>query len=112
MFLPSISAEDIQDAKQKTDTFLSNARVIIQEKVHALQDYDPNVVDVILCNLVSSIDDQNKKNVCYKFTLEYQIDICIVVASYAAKEMIEMVNKLHYHNNPIKPWYKLFFQHK
>ena len=102
-----ITEEDLQDAKFKTQQYLHAARERIEEAVCKLQDYDPNVVDEILMNLLCDIDEQNGKKSSFKFTLEYRVDICIVAAGYAAKEMIKMVNKLRIQNSPIQSLNKL-----
>ena len=100
-------SKDVKDASHRTEEYLHNAREKIDEAVCTLQDYDQNVVDDILTNLVTSINKQNEKNKAYKFTPEYHVDICIVVASYAAKEMIKMVKNLRIQNDPIESLNKL-----
>ena len=102
-----VHEKDVQDADFKTQEYLHNARDKIEEAVSTLQDYDPNVVDDILATLVYHINQQNDKNKSYKFTPQYYVDICIVVASYAAKKMIKMVNDLRIENDPIESLNKL-----
>ena len=102
-----VNEEDVRDANFKTEDLLNGARDKIEDAVCTLQDYDPNVVDQIIYNLVGTIDEQNKIHTSYKFTVEYSVDISIVVAGYAAKEMIKMVDKLRIQNSPVEALNKL-----
>ena len=102
-----VKEEDIRDAKIRTEGYLQQARDQIEEAVCTFQDYHPNIVDQILYNLVYNIMRQNETHASYRFTMNYCVDISIVVAGYAAKEMIKMVNKLQIHNNPVQALNKL-----
>ena len=102
-----VNEEDVRDAKIKTEGYLQHARDKIEEAMCTLQDYDPNIVDQILYNLVDNIVSHDETHVSYKFTINYHVDICIVVAGYAAKEMIKMVNKLRVQNSPVQALNKL-----
>ena len=103
----AVFGKDVQDANKITEQFLYNAREKIEEVVCTLQHYDSNVVDEILTTLLTAIYQQNEENKSYKFTQEYCVDICIVVASYAAKAMIKMVKRLRIQNDPIESLTKL-----
>ena len=103
-----IDEKDIHDANLTTETFLNEAGETIEQAVNTLQDYDKSVVYDILMTLRTSITHYNEtisKN--YKFSLDYSVDIAIVIASYAARKLKAMVNKLKIENDPIKSLTKL-----
>ena len=105
-FFNVVNDDDVREAKIKTEEFLHGAREQIEEVVYTLQNYDSKVVDQILSNLVEAIRNQNEI-ASYTFTPQYSVDISIVVAGYAANEMIKLVNKLCDQNSPVQALNKL-----
>ena len=103
-----IDDKDIYDANITTETFLNKAGETIENAVNTLQDYDKSVVYDILMTLHTSITQYNEtSNKSYKFSPDYSVDIAIVIASYAAKQLKAMVKKLKIQNDPIKSLTKL-----
>ena len=103
-----VTEENFRDAKIKTEEFLHGAREEIEKAVCTIQNYDPNVVDQIIWNLGEAIRKQNEMSqASYSFTIHYCVDISIVVAGYAANEMIKLVNKLRIQNSPVQSLNKL-----
>ena len=108
MTLLKIGQIDEKDANFTTDTFLNEAGEKIKHAVNTLQDYDKSVIFDILMTLRISITHHNEKsNKNYKFSPDYSVDLAIVIASYAARKLKAMVNKLKIENDPIKSLTKL-----
>ena len=91
----------LNEANLTTETFLSNADNAIQQAVAILHDYNKDVVYDILMTLKTSVEKHNEASKSYKFTPEYSIDIAVLVASYAARTLKEMVKKLKIENDPV-----------
>ena len=102
LFKSQSDDKDILDATHTTESLLNVAQERIEQAINTLQDYDKNVVYDILMTLSTSISHHNKQsNKSYKFTLDYAVDIAIVVASYAARKFKAMVKNLKEKNDPI-----------
>jgi len=103
-----VNDDDVCEAKGLTQQYLNEAEDNIEKVVSSIQDYDDAVANDVLMKLVTSIQQHNdKKNVNFKFTTDYFIDIAISVASFASRKMKEMVHKLRVQNDPIESLKKL-----
>ena len=99
-----IQDEDIEPAQETSERFLQTAKQYFQDlKTRRIQNFSDGFIFDLFNKVFEDVNHFNQeKNVNFKFTSVYKVDVALTVGGYALRYFEEMIKMIKKENDPIE----------